>query len=212
MASHRLDDDGIRAEIARMHGQTGYILDPHTACGTAAARSAGLDPAIPVITHGQAHPAKFPDAVASALGKKPAVPAALAAIMEKPEHPRSSFAVTGIYFLDGTAPELAKQIKPSARGELEITDLLNFYREAGKLNVERLGRGYAWLDTGTHDSLLEAADFVRTIEKRQNLKISCPEEISFLNGWITKTQLLQLAQPYQKTQYGQYLVRISEGS
>ncbi len=133
-------------------------------------------------------------------------------IMEKPEHPRSSFAVTGIYFLDGTAPELAKQIKPSARGELEITDLLNFYREAGKLNVERLGRGYAWLDTGTHDSLLEAADFVRTIEKRQNLKISCPEEISFLNGWITKTQLLQLAQPYQKTQYGQYLVRISEGS
>lgn len=133
-------------------------------------------------------------------------------IMEKPEHPRSSFAVTGIYFLDGTAPELAKQIKPSARGELEITDLLNFYREAGKLNVERLGRGYAWLDTGTHDSLLEAADFVRTIEKRQNLKISCPEEISFLNGWITKTQLLQLSQPYQKTQYGQYLVRISEGS
>lgn len=133
-------------------------------------------------------------------------------IMEKPEHPRSSFAVTGIYFLDGTAPELAKHIKPSARGELEITDLLNFYREAGKLNVERLGRGYAWLDTGTHDSLLEAADFVRTIEKRQNLKISCPEEISFLNGWITKTQLLQLAQPYQKTQYGQYLVRISEGS
>ena len=78
--------------------------------------------------------------------------------------------------------------------------------------MERLGRGYAWLDTGTHDSLLEAADFVRTIEKRQNLKISCPEEISFLNGWITKTQLLQLAQPYQKTQYGQYLVRISEGS
>lgn len=133
-------------------------------------------------------------------------------IVEKPEHPKSSFAVTGIYFLDGAAPELAKQIKPSARGELEITDLLNFYREAGNLNVERLGRGYAWLDTGTHDSLLEAADFVRTIEKRQNLKISCPEEISFLNGWITKTQLVLLAQPYQKTQYGQYLVRVSEGS
>jgi len=132
-------------------------------------------------------------------------------IVEKPEDPKSSFAVTGIYFLDGTASELAKQVKPSPRGELEITDLLNLYRAAGKLNVEKLGRGYAWLDTGTHDSLLEAADFIRTIEKRQNLKISCPEEISFLNGWITKAELLKQAEPYLKTQYGQYLVRVSDG-
>jgi glucose-1-phosphate thymidylyltransferase len=133
-------------------------------------------------------------------------------LVEKPEAPKSSFAVTGIYFLDGEAPQLARQVKPSLRGELEITDLLNIYREAGKLNVERLGRGFAWLDTGTHDSLLEAADFIRTIEKRQNLKVSCPEEISYLNGWITKSELLEQAKPYLKTQYGQYLIRVSEGS
>lgn len=132
-------------------------------------------------------------------------------LVEKPENPKSPFAVTGIYFLDGDAPELARQVKPSPRGELEITDLLNIYLDAGKLNVEKLGRGYAWLDTGTHDSLLEAADFIRTIEKRQNLKIACPEEIAFLNGWITKATLLEQAEPYLKTQYGQYLVRVSEG-
>lgn len=132
-------------------------------------------------------------------------------IIEKPEQPKSNFAVTGIYFLDGNAPELAKQVKPSSRGELEITDLLNIYREAEALNVEKLGRGFAWLDTGTHDSLLEAADFIRTIEKRQNLKVSCPEEIAFLNGWLTKSGLLKQAEPYLKTQYGQYLVRVAEG-
>lgn len=132
-------------------------------------------------------------------------------IEEKPEVPKSSYAVTGIYFLDGDAPELARQVKPSVRGELEITDLLNLYNDAEKLTVEKLGRGYAWLDTGTHDSLLEAADFIRTIEKRQNLKISCPEEISYLNGWITKAALLAQAEPYLKTQYGQYLVRVSNG-
>jgi glucose-1-phosphate thymidylyltransferase len=131
-------------------------------------------------------------------------------LVEKPQNPKSSFAVTGIYFLDAGAPKLARKVKPSARGELEITDLLNIYRKAGQLNVEKLGRGYAWLDTGTHDSLLEAANFVRTIEKRQDLKISCPEEIAFLNGWITKTHLMRLAEPYLKTQYGQYLVRVSE--
>lgn len=130
-------------------------------------------------------------------------------IIEKPERPKSTYAVTGIYFLDGTAPEMARRVQPSPRGELEITDLLNLYHAEGALNVEKLGRGYAWLDTGTHDSLLEAADFIRTIEKRQNLKISCPEEISFLNGWISNTQLLELAKPYLKTQYGQYLVRIA---
>ncbi len=133
-------------------------------------------------------------------------------IVEKPEMPKSSYAVTGIYFLDGEAPALARQVEKSPRGELEITDLLNLYRAAGKLTVEKLGRGYAWLDTGTHDSLLEAADFIRTIEKRQNLKVSCPEEISYLNGWITKAELLQQAEPYLKTQYGQYLVRISESN
>jgi len=133
-------------------------------------------------------------------------------IIEKPAEPKSSYAVTGIYFLDAKAPEYARQVKPSARGELEITDLLNIYRAAGALNVEKLGRGYAWLDTGTHDSLLEAADFIRTIEKRQNLKISCPEEIAYLNGWISKSGLLKQAQPYLKTQYGQYLLRVADGN
>jgi len=132
-------------------------------------------------------------------------------IEEKPQRPKSPYAVTGIYFLDGQAPELAREIKPSARGELEITDLLNLYLGRGLLNVEKLGRGYAWLDTGTHDSLLEAADFIRTIEKRQNLKIACPEEIAFLNGWITREQMLKQAEPYLKTQYGQYLVGVAEG-
>ncbi len=132
-------------------------------------------------------------------------------IEEKPRQPKSPYAVTGIYFLDGQAPELARGIKPSARGELEITDLLNLYLERGALNVEKLGRGYAWLDTGTHDSLLEAADFIRTIEKRQNLKIACPEEIAFLNGWITREQMLKQAEPYLKTQYGQYLLGVAEG-
>ncbi len=131
-------------------------------------------------------------------------------IVEKPEMPKSSYAVTGIYFLDGRAPEYAREIRPSARGELEITDLLNLYRQAGQLMVEKLGRGYAWLDTGTHDSLIEAADFIRTIEKRQNLKISCPEEIAFLNGWIDRAELQELAKPYLKTQYGQYLMRVSD--
>ena len=131
-------------------------------------------------------------------------------IIEKPEHPKSSYAVTGIYFLDGDAPARAKRIKPSARNELEITDLLNGYHRDGSLNVETLGRGFAWLDTGTHESLLEAAEFIRTIEDRQNLKVGCPEEIAFLNGWIDASQLKELARPYLKTQYGRYLARIAE--
>ncbi|MCB2125328.1 MAG: glucose-1-phosphate thymidylyltransferase RfbA [Rhodobacteraceae bacterium] len=130
-------------------------------------------------------------------------------IVEKPEKPKSSYAVTGIYFLDATAPERARTIRPSARGELEITDLLNLYHGDGKLRVETLGRGFAWLDTGTHESLLEAAEFIRTIEDRQNLKVGCPEEIAFLNGWIDEGQLMALAQPYLKTQYGRYLARIA---
>ena len=130
-------------------------------------------------------------------------------IVEKPEKPKSSYAVTGIYFLDATAPERARTIRPSARGELEITDLLNLYHGDGKLRVETLGRGFAWLDTGTHESLLEAAEFIRTIEDRQNLKVGCPEEIAFLNGWIDEGQLMALAQPYLQTQYGRYLARIA---
>ncbi|MFM2357022.1 MAG: glucose-phosphate thymidylyltransferase RfbA [Pseudomonadota bacterium] len=131
-------------------------------------------------------------------------------IVEKPEKPRSSYAVTGIYFLDGSAPTRAREIRPSARGELEITDLLNGYNAEGRLSVERLGRGFAWLDTGTHESLLEAAEFIRTIEERQNLKVGCPEEIAFLNGWIDADQLRALAQPYLKTQYGRYLARVAD--
>lgn len=131
-------------------------------------------------------------------------------IVEKPEQPKSSYAVTGIYFLDGDAPARARGIQPSARGELEITDLLNGYHADGLLSVERLGRGYAWLDTGTHESLLEAAEFIRTIEDRQNLKVGCPEEIAFLNGWITAGKLRDLAKPYLKTQYGKYLARIAD--
>jgi glucose-1-phosphate thymidylyltransferase len=131
-------------------------------------------------------------------------------IVEKPEHPKSSYAVTGIYFLDAEATARARAIQPSPRGELEITDLLNHYHADGKLNVETLGRGFAWLDTGTHESLLEAADFIRTIEDRQNLKVGCPEEIAFLNGWIDEDQLLALAKPYLKTQYGKYLERIAK--
>ena len=129
-------------------------------------------------------------------------------IIEKPEHPKSPFAVTGIYFLDADAPKRARAITPSPRGELEITDLLNGYHADGQLSVERLGRGFAWLDTGTHESLLEAAEFIRTIEERQNLKVGCPEEIAFLNGWIGAEKLRNLAKPYLKTQYGRYLARI----
>jgi glucose-1-phosphate thymidylyltransferase len=132
-------------------------------------------------------------------------------IIEKPQRPRSSYAVTGIYFLDSDAPRRARDIRPSARGELEITDLLNSYNADGKLVVERLGRGVAWLDTGTHESLLEAAEFIRAVEERQNLKIGCPEEIAFENGWIDAAALSALAQPYLKTQYGQYLARIADG-
>ncbi len=131
-------------------------------------------------------------------------------IVEKPAAPKSSYAVTGIYFLDGEAPKLARSITPSARGELEITDLLNLYRAGGGLNVEKLGRGFAWLDTGTHESLLEAAEFIRTIEERQNLKVGCPEEIAFENGWIDSGALRELAKPYLKTQYGRYLARIAD--
>ena len=127
---------------------------------------------------------------------------------EKPKHPKSNYAVTGLYFYDQDVVAMAKSLKPSLRGELEITDLNRLYLEKQKLNVEIMGRGYAWLDTGTHDSLLEASQFIATLENRQGLKVACPEEISYRRGWINAAQLEKLAQPLSKNGYGQYLQRI----
>ncbi|MEL0638707.1 glucose-1-phosphate thymidylyltransferase RfbA [Marinomonas sp. TI.3.20] len=129
-------------------------------------------------------------------------------IEEKPANPKSHFAVTGLYFYDNSVVELAKQVQPSHRGELEITCLNEMYLQQNKLNVQMLGRGFAWLDTGTHESLLEAAQFVETIEKRQGYKIACLEEIAFNNGWLSKEQIKFLAQPLLKNNYGQYLLEI----
>ena len=129
-------------------------------------------------------------------------------IEEKPVSPRSNFAVTGLYFYDNNVVDIAGELQPSARGELEITDVNQAYLNDGSLHVELMGRGYAWLDTGTHDSLLEASSFIATLQKRQGLQVACPEEIAYTNEWITTEQLLKLADPLSKSHYGQYLQRL----
>jgi glucose-1-phosphate thymidylyltransferase len=133
-------------------------------------------------------------------------------IEEKPDQPRSNYAVTGLYFYDARASSFARELKPSPRGELEITDLNRSYLDDGSLSLERFGRGTAWLDTGTHESLQQAANFVETIEARQGLKIACPEEIAFLRGWIDVDQLAKLAEPLKKSGYGEYLLSIASRS
>ena len=129
---------------------------------------------------------------------------------EKPAQPKSSYAVTGLYFYDGRASDFAAGLTPSPRGELEITDLNRCYLDDGSLQLEKMGRGYAWLDTGTHESLVEASTFIETIEKRQGLRVSCPEEIAYFNGWIDDDQLRELARPLAKNGYGQYLLGLLE--
>ena len=132
-------------------------------------------------------------------------------IEEKPQNPKSNYCVTGLYFYDNKVCDLVKQVKPSPRGELEITDLNRMYLEAGELNVVTMGRGYAWLDTGTMDALAEATEFVKVIESRQGIKISAPEEIAYKNGWIDKEKLLESAAKYGKSPYGEHLKRVAEG-
>lgn len=131
-------------------------------------------------------------------------------IEEKPHYPKSNYAVTGLYFYNNDVIQVAKSIRPSDRGELEITDINKFYLARSQLNVELLGRGFAWLDTGTHDSLIEAGQFVQTVEHRQGLKIACLEEIAFNNGWLSRSDLLNRAKKFKKSSYGEYLVRVAD--
>jgi glucose-1-phosphate thymidylyltransferase len=132
-------------------------------------------------------------------------------VEEKPEHPKSNYAITGLYFYDNRVISLAKEVKPSIRGELEITSINEAYLKMGELDVALLGRGFTWLDTGTHQSLVDATNFVRTIEDHQGIKISAPEEIAYINGWITKEHLLKCGQKLSKTGYGQYLIKVATG-
>ena len=134
----------------------------------------------------------------------------VSSLEEKPVRPRSNYAVTGLYFYDTRASQFARELQPSPRGELEITDLNRRYLEDGSLHLERLGRGYAWLDTGTHESLQQASSFIEPIENRQGLKVACPEEIAFLNGWIDDKRVLELAEPLRNSGYGEYLIQLLE--
>ncbi|MDO6586839.1 sugar phosphate nucleotidyltransferase, partial [Salipiger sp. 1_MG-2023] len=139
---------------------------------------------------------------------RPRAPRQGAAIIEKPQEPPSNYAVTGLYFLDGSATHRAKQVAPSPRGELEITTLLEMYLHEGKLDVQRMGRGYAWLATGTHGSQLDAGNFVRTLEERQGLQTGCPEEIAYDKGWISRDELAERAEMFRKNDYGRYLAAL----
>lgn len=174
-----------------------YGHDFHQILGNAMNRSEGAT----VFAYHVNDPERYGVAEFDANGK-------VLSLEEKPEHPKSNYAVTGLYFYDNRVVELAKNLKPSPRGELEITDLNRLYLKEQKLNVEIMGRGYAWLDTGTHDSLLDASQFIATLEHRQGLKVACPEEIAYRQKWIDGAQLERLAQPLSKNGYGQYLQRI----
>ncbi len=174
-----------------------YGHDFHALLGNAGARAEGAT----VFAYHVHDPERYGVAEFDGSGK-------VISLEEKPKQPKSNYAVTGLYFYDGQVVELAKNLKPSARGELEITDLNRCYLERGQLSVEIMGRGYAWLDTGTHESMLEASQFIATLEKRQGLKVACPEEISWRQGWIDARQLESLAAPLVKNGYGQYLQRL----
>jgi len=175
-----------------------YGHDFHQILGCADQRSAGAT----VFAYHVQDPERYGVAEFDQSGK-------VLSLEEKPKQPKSNYAVTGLYFYDNQVVELARNLKPSPRGELEITDLNRLYLDQDKLNVEIMGRGYAWLDTGTHDSLLEAGQFIATIERRQGLKVACPEEIAFRQGWISPQQLETLAQPLAKNGYGQYLLSLA---
>ncbi|EER61942.1 glucose-1-phosphate thymidylyltransferase [Acidovorax delafieldii 2AN] len=173
--------------------------DFHELLGNASARTEGAS----VFAYHVHDPERYGVAEFDAQGR-------VLSLEEKPKAPKSNYAVTGLYFYDNQVVDLAKGLKPSARGEYEITDLNRLYLEQGQLNVEIMGRGYAWLDTGTHDSLLEAGQFIATLEHRQGLKIACPEEIAWCSQWINTEQLQRLAKPLNKNGYGQYLLRIAQ--
>lgn len=174
-----------------------YGHDFHALLGSAMQRDEGAT----VFAYRVHDPERYGVAEFDAQGK-------VLSLEEKPETPKSNYAVTGLYFYDGQVVELAKILKPSLRGELEITDLNRLYLERGLLSVEIMGRGYAWLDTGTHESLLDASQFIATLENRQGLKIACPEEIAYRNGWIDSVQLSRLARPLAKNGYGHYLLSV----
>jgi glucose-1-phosphate thymidylyltransferase len=166
-------------------------------------RAAGLETGALVFGYQVRDPERYGVVAFDAIGRA-------VSIEEKPSRPHSDYAVTGLYFYDKRVVEVAAALQPSSRGELEITDVNRWYLERGELTVERLGRGFAWLDTGTHDSLMDAAQFVQTIERRQGLKIACLEEIAYRKGFIDKARLRSLAEPLQKNEYGEYLLRVAD--